>query len=160
MTFGCWARADAWSDAWPRLMARGESESGVDRRWQVSVTNNRKLRFVLRLKDTSEICTAQTTLQLGEWFFVVATFHKDTQQMRIYLNGKEDGVKNGTVKENIKDDDLDAWVGDHPAVPGQAPWNGPIDEVFILKDRTMTAAEVKALYEASIPEVKVVSWDD
>ncbi|MDP6044435.1 MAG: hypothetical protein QGG25_02410 [Phycisphaerae bacterium] len=161
VTFGCWARADAWSDSWPRLMARGESESGVDRRWQVSVTNTRKLRFVLRLKDSSYVCTGQTRLNLGEWFFVVATFDKEVRRMVIYLNGQQDGVKNNTLKENIEDDDhLDAWIGDHPQVPGQAQWNGPIDEVFIIKDKAMTPDQVRELFEASIPEVKVVSWDD
>ncbi|MDP6633527.1 MAG: hypothetical protein QGG42_01345 [Phycisphaerae bacterium] len=162
VTFGCWARADAWSDAFPRLMARGESQSGLDRRWQVSVTHTRKLRFVLRLKNTNEICTGQTPLSLGEWFFVVATFDKDARKMVIYLNGRQDGVRNNTLGEDIKDDDdeLDAWIGDHPTIAGQAQWYGPIDEAFILKDKAMTPDEVRELFEASIPSVKVISWDD
>jgi len=161
VTLGCWARADAWADAWPRLMARGESQSGIDRRWQVSVTNTRKLRFVLRLKDTSQIVTSPTPLQLGQWFFVVATFDKNMRQMRLYLNGEPSGTKNNTLNETINDDEhLDAWIGDHPVVPGQAPWLGPIDEVFILKDEVMTPAQVKALFDASIPHVEVISWDD
>ncbi len=161
LTLGCWARADAWSDAWPRLLARGGSQHGTDRRWQVSLTNDRKLRFVLRLKNSSNVCTGQTSIGLGEWFFVVATFNKDTRQMWIYLNGELDGTKNSTTSADINDDEsLEAWIGDQPVVAGQAPWNGPIDEAFIVKGEALTSDQVKALFEASIPEVKVVSWDD
>jgi hypothetical protein len=161
VTFGCWARADAWSDDWPRLMARGESQSGTDRRWQVSVTSNRRLRFVLRLKESSHVCTGVAPLNLGDWFFVVCTFDVNAQKMVIYLNGQQDGVKNNTGGDPIRDNEnMDAWLGDHPITPGQAQWNGPIDEAFIIKDKALTPDQVKALYEASIPEVKVVSWDD
>jgi len=120
-----------------------------------------KVRFNLRLKDTQHELVGPTRLQLGKWYFVVATFEKDAQQMRLYLNGEPNGTKNNTLHEKIVDDeDLEVWIGDCPTVPGQRPWAGPIDEVFITKGETLTPVEVKELYDASIPGVEVISWDD
>ena len=44
-TFGCWARADAWASAFPRLISRASGTSVVETRWQLSVTDTRRLRF-------------------------------------------------------------------------------------------------------------------
>ena len=160
-TFGCWARADAWASAWPRLMVRASGTNGIDRRWQVSVTDTRRLRFVLRLKDTSVELFGGTVLQLGQWYFVVAVYNRDTRQMRLYLNGELDAGRENVLAEDIKDDDtLEAWIGDCPPVPGQRPWEGPIDEVFIIKDTALSPLQVKELYDAHIPSVEVISWDD
>jgi hypothetical protein len=127
----------------------------------MAVYSNRKLRFTLRLKDTHTVLYGQTPLQLRQWYFVVGTFDKDARQMRVYLNGEPNGIRNNTVRENIRDENhLEAWIGDCPTVPGQRPWAGPIDEVFIMKDRAMTPDQVKELFDASIPHVEVISWDD
>ena len=161
-TFGCWVRADAWSHSYARIMSRSTDVNTTDRYWQLSMNGvAHKLRFSLRVQDTYYDLVGATPLELGQWYFVVATFDKNVQQMRLYLNGEPDGTQNNTLMENIKDDDaFEAWIGDCPPVPGQRPWAGPIDEVFIIKDRTMTADKVKELYDASIPGVEVISWDD
>ena len=160
-TFGCWVRADAWAHAWARIVARTSGINPADRYWQLGVTNTHRLRFNLRLKDTQHELIGQTPLELGQWYFVVATFNKDARQMRLYLNGEPDGTRNNTLNENIEDDEhVDAWIGDCPPVPGQRPWAGPIDEVFITKDAALTPEQIKELFDASIPGVEVISWDD
>jgi len=162
ITFGCWVRADRWANTWARIIARAPSPSVTDRCWQISMNGSaHKVRFNLRLKDTQYELVGPTRFELGQWYFVVATFDKDAQQMRLYLNGEPNGTKSSVLKESIRDDDhLDAWIGDCPIVPGQRPWAGPIDEVFIIKDRAMTPEQVKELFDASIPDVEVISWDD
>jgi hypothetical protein len=161
VTFACWARADAWATAYPRLMARGSGTDLLEKRWHLLLGPDRKLRFGLRLKDTGTNLKGSTVLQLGKWYFVVGTFDKDARQMRLYLNGEPNGTKNNTLKEDIKDDDhLEAWVGDCPPVAGQRPWEGSIDEVFIMRGQALTPEQVKELFDASIPHVEVISWDD
>jgi hypothetical protein len=162
LSFGCWARADAWASANPRLMSRSSGTTWDLRRWELSVTSTRKLRFTLRLDDFVYEMFGNTSIQLGEWFFVVATFNKDARQMRLYMNGEPDGTWNGTLDAHVNDiDTLEVWIGDCPSLPGQRPWEGPIDEVFIAsKNATLTPEQVKELYDASIPNVEIISWDD
>ena len=161
--FGCWFRADAWASSYPRLISRSPDVHAAERRWELAVSNTRRLRFSLKLNDTPRVLHGNTQLQLGQWYFVVGTFDKelDTGRMRLYLDGELDGMRD-TLREDIKDDDghLEAWIGDCPTVAGQRPWAGAIDEVFIMKDKTLTAEQVKELFDASIPQVEVISWDD
>jgi len=162
VTFGCWVRADRWAHTWARIMARTTGLNPGDRYWQIGVNGSpHQLRFNLRLDETHYELVGQTPLQLGQWYFVVATFDKSVRQMRLYLNGEPDGTRNNTLDKDIDDDEhREAWIGDCPTVPGQRPWAGPIDEVFIIKDRAMTPVQVKELFDASIPSVEVISWDD
>ena len=162
LSFGCWARADAATGLFPRLISRASGRNGADRRWELAVSNTRKLRFSLRLDNSIYILNGNTPIQLGEWFFVVATFQKDARQMRLYLNGEPDGTWNGTLDARVNDTDtLEVWIGDCPPVPGQRPWEGPIDEVFIAKKNAIvTPEQVKELYDARVPHVEIISWDD
>jgi hypothetical protein len=161
VTFGVWVRADAWASTYPRIISRAWGVNTTNRHWEIAVHSNRRLRFTLRVKDTHTVLYGLTPLQLGQWYFVVCTFDKDARRMRVYLNGEVDGTRSNTLHDNIKDDgDIEAWIGDCPTVPGQRPWAGPVDEVFIAKDIAMTPEQVKELYDASIPYVEVISWDD
>ena len=161
VVFGAWVRADGWATANPRIISRASGVNAVERRWELAVSDTRRVRFTLRLKDFIYILYGNTPLQLGQWCFVVGTFDKGARQMRLYLNGEPDGTRSGTVDERIKDDDnLEAWIGDCPPWSGQRTWDGPIDEVFIMKNEMLTEAAVKELYDARIPGVEVISWDD
>jgi hypothetical protein len=163
VTFGCWVRADAWADTTPHLIARSSGDHASDKCWALSITNSRRLLFTVRLGVKTRELSGGTVLQLGEWYFVVAVYNRDTRQMKIYLNGELDGTRTNLPDDdhNLTDDDtLEAWIGDCPTVPGQHPWEGPVDEVFILKGKAMTPEEVKELFDASVPKIEVMSWDD
>jgi hypothetical protein len=161
LTFGCWARADAWASSNPTLMSRSKGIDLRDRFWDLALTNSRKLRFTLSLWNDRIELIGNTPLQLGQWYFVVAVYNRGNRRMQVYLNGEPDGTMNNTPNDVLKDSDVwEAWIGDCPTVPGQRPWEGPIDEVFILKGKALTPEEVKELYDASIPSVDVISWDD
>ena len=161
VTFGCWVRADAWAHAIPRLMSRASSTPLGDRCWELALSITHKLRFSLALGDLTRELIGTTPLQLGQWYFVVAVYNRDTQQIQLYLNGELDGTRINMPDFDLNDDDtLEAWIGDCPPVPGQRPWEGPIDEVFILKGKALTSEEVKELFDARIPNVEIISWDD
>jgi hypothetical protein len=161
LTFGCWARADAWAVTNPRLMSRSSGTDVYERRWQLSVTNGQHLQFDLKLKNTPQTLVGNTQLELGQWFFVVCVFNKAALRMRIYLNGELDATWENVLNEEISDSDkLEVWIGDCPFVSGQRPWEGPIDEAFIIKGIALTPVAVKELYDARIPNVEVISWDD
>jgi hypothetical protein len=161
VTFGCWVRADTWATSFPRIMSRSTGADWSERRWEIALDSSRKIRFTVRLKDYVYELYGSTALQRDEWYFIVATYDKGARQMKVYLDGELDGTKSGTVKEDIKgDNNIDAWIGDCPTWSNQRPWDGPIDEVFIMKDRAMTADQIAELYELRIPNVEVISWDD
>jgi len=161
ITFGCWVRADAWATAFPRIITRSMSPDLYDRRWEIALTDARKLRFTVRLRNTVYELVGQTPFQLGQWYFITATFNKNLQQMRVYLNGELDGTRSGVLQESINDSGgMPVWIGDCPNAAGQRPWAGAIDEVFILKDVVLSSDKVKELYDTHIPKVEVISWDD
>ena len=142
-------------------MSRATGAEWYDRRWEIAVSNTRKLRFTLRLNNTVYELHGSTVFQLGQWYFIVATYDKDAKQMKIYVNGELDGTKFNTAYEDVKDDSgVQAWIGDCPNSAGQRPWSGPIDEVFIVKGKALGAARIKTLYDLRVPNVEVISWDD
>jgi len=161
LTFGCWARADAWASDNPRLISRASGPEWFDRRLEISVASTRKLRFTLRLADTVYELYGQTQLQLGQWYFVACVYNRGTQKINIYLNGEKDAMRENVLDADINDSDLiETWIGDCPTTAGQQPWKGAIDEVFIIKGKALGPALVKELYETRTPNIKTVSWDD
>jgi len=161
LTFGCWARADGWADSNPRLISRSSGTDIYERRWQLSCTDARKLRFDLKLKNTLTTVTGDTPVQLGQWFFVVCVYNRDTHRMRIYLNGELDGTLENVLNEDINDAaNVEVWIGDCPYIPGQRQWSGAVDEAFIMKNRALTPTKIRELFDARIPKTEVISWDD
>jgi hypothetical protein len=161
VTLGCWVRADAWASPNPRILTRAEGTDWFERRWEMALASTRQLRFTLRLKDSVYELYGQTALKLGKWYFLVVTFSKDMRQMRIYVNGEQDALWDKTGNDFINDNDLiDVWIGDCPPTANMRPWDGPIDEVFIVKDQALTSVQIKELYDLRIPNVEVISWDD
>ncbi|MCP4376761.1 MAG: LamG domain-containing protein [bacterium] len=159
ITFGCWARADAWSSSLPRIISRASGTSSSSRLWGLAVSN-KKIRFSARLGSTTKVVYGGTDISLGEWFFAVGTFDKSTKLLKVYLNGALDGTLS-TSSVGLEDNNTDeVWIGDCPGALGTRSWTGAIDEVFIIKTKALTATEIKELYDARIPNTEVVSWDD
>ena len=161
VTFACWVWADRWATSYPRIISRSTGPSWYDRRWEIALNNSRKLRFTIRLADTVYELYGSTALQRDQWYFIVATYNRNARQMKVYVNGELDGTKSNTTDEKINDNDnIEAWIGDCPTWGNQQPWDGTIDEVFILKEKALTADNIEELYELRIPDVEVISWDD
>jgi len=162
ITFGCWVRADAWASSYPRIISRASGYDTFDRRWELALDSSRTLRFTLRVRDVYVTIYGNKRLELGQWYFIVATFNKDARRMQLFLDGESDATGTNSVLDgNIRDSaGVQAWIGDCPPAAGERAWDGPIDEVFIIKDVAMTPEQVKELYDAATPGVKVVSWDD
>jgi len=161
VTFGCWVRADSWASPKPRLMSRSSGTSWDQKRWELQVGVDRKLIFTLRLNNLIYQLCGYTKLELGEWYFVVGVFNRNTRRIRLYLNGEPEAAWNNVADANIKDNDtLEAWIGDCPTVPGQRPWAGAIDEAFIIKGTALTPETIKELFDARIPGISIISWDN
>lgn len=158
LTIACWARIDAWTISWPRLIARARDVYLSDTYFLLGAHSNKQLRFIIRTGgEGRELVCGSGMVEIGEWFFAVATYNSATGWMRVYKDGELVGTKN--TGGNIQDDDhRNARIGDTPMGPGRR-WNGPIDEMFIL-DKALTPEQIEELYAARIPKVEVVSWDD
>ena len=159
LTIGCWAKADGWVSPRPRLIAKSNGSSGLaDQYYLLGTDAGRNLRFVLKSNNVSiELQSTGNPIQIGEWIFAVATYNSSEQQLKLYKNGEL--IASKTVSGLMTDDgDIDARIGDTPQ-GDPCRWNGPIDEVFMVNDR-LTAETIKELYDARIPSVKVISWDD
>jgi len=54
---------------------------------------------------------------------------------------------------------LHAWIGGNPSDRHDRPWWGKIDEVAVF-DCVLTLEQIKALYEARLPKVRKLTWDE
>ena len=160
LTIGCWARADGWASAYPRLIARSNGTGASDQFFMLGVEPGRNLRIVLNVNNSPvDLKSVGNAVQIGEWFFAVATFNKDTRMLKLYKNGELIASTVTVLGGQVKDDDhIEVRIGDTPMGDPRC-WRGPIDEVFIMK-KTLTAEQVKELYDARIARVEVISWDD
>ena len=82
----------------------------------------------------------------GEWYFLAATYSKDTGDIILYVNGvQEDSYNAGTggLRDGCKSPDSDAWIGTDP---GGRTMGGKISEVRIY-DRPLSKSEVQYLYQ-------------
>jgi len=158
LTIACWARADGWSTSWSRLIARATDVYTDQTYFLLGTHSPNQLRFIIRTGgEGRELVCGSGKVAIGEWFFAVATYNDQTGWMKVYKDGELVGAKQTGGK--IQDDDHhSARIGDTPA--GQKrPWNGPIDEMFIMA-KVLTPEQIQELYVARIPKVEVVSWDD
>lgn len=161
LTIGCWAKADGWASAWPCLIARCIGTAGPnDQFFMLGMDPGRNLRFVLNVNNVGvDLRSAGKAVHIGEWFFAVATFNKNQQRMNLYKNGELIASRITILGGQVKDDDrLEVRIGDTPQGDPRR-WRGPIDEVFIIHE-TLSAEQIKELYDARIAGVEVISWDD
>ena len=158
LTIACWARADGWSTSWPRLIARARDVYLGDTHFLLGAHSKSQLRFIIRTGgEGRELVCGSGKIEIGEWFFAVATYDNATGQMKVYKDRELVGTKQtgGRIQD---DDNWRARIGDTP-MGLKRSWNGPIDEMFIL-DKVLTQEQIEELYAARIPKVEVVSWDD
>jgi len=104
---------------------------------------------------TTTLMAATGDVPLNKWTLVTVTYNG--AQMRIYQDDALVGsmAKTGFItKDNVKK----VWIGGDPSDKRDRPWYGKIDEVAII-DRVLTADQIKALYEARLPEVRKLAWD-
>jgi hypothetical protein len=80
------------------------------------------------------------TISPGDWQFVVGTYDGTTGTL--YVDGKAVATDSFTAPGTVS---LPVYIGAY--IGGGAGWNGRIDEVQVY-NRTLSAAEVRALYES------------
>ena len=160
ITIGCWAKSDGWATAYPRLIARSTGTGASDQFFMLGTESGKRLRVVLNVNNSPvDLRSVGNAVQIGEWFFAVATFNKDTRLLKLYKNGELIASTVTALGGQVKDDNnFDVRIGDTPMGDSRR-WRGPIDEVFIMKN-ALTAEQIKELYDARIPNVEVISWDD
>ncbi len=75
---------------------------------------------------------------VGAWSFVAATYDAATYEVRVYVNGVEDGADTGPYAATTGD--LPLWIGGDPVTAGRA-FGGTIDEVAIF-DHVRTSGQI------------------
>ncbi|NLC56988.1 MAG: hypothetical protein GX774_09145 [Armatimonadetes bacterium] len=140
LTIECWVKSDqpGQENTWivNRVLA-GSTDTG----YRLGVLGGKPC-FEVPQTDWSHHLTATADLPTGRWVHLAGTF--DGQQMRLYVDGKLDGVMDrpGPVKPNNLPLHLGSYEAKH-----QAHFVGLLDEVR-LYDRALTAAEVARLAAA------------
>ena len=138
-----WVQQDT-SPADPRILMKGVGTASADHWWGLVVNGgNDKPEF--RLFTTSySFVPASTTLVAGTWYHICGTY--DGADMRMYVNGVEEGSENktGAIKTDAS---ASVWIGDQPGAPTERPWDGKIEDVRVY-DRALTAGEVSSMHAA------------
>ena len=106
--------------------------------------------------STTNRLRSTTTLNLGEWYYVVGTYNGT--QMKLYLNGELENALN--VTEAYLPYDADLYVGASSSI-GSGPFNGTIDELAIY-NKELSTEEVLTHYKRGILKLNgsVRSCDD
>ena len=159
VTFLAWFKLDNSSVGDPRIISK--ATSGDDTYWMLYADGDGldgyRLQFELQLDgSTKEVHGGRGEIRLNQWAFAAATYDGNT--MVIYLNGVE--IKRKTESGNIGTDaQVPASIGGSPYSATASPWDGLIDEVAILPT-ALSANQIATLYQARIPDLKIISWDD
>ena len=102
------------------------------------------------------LVTYNAPIPTGTWSHITATFEPSTA-MRLYLNGVEVKSTTTSVPATIHNSPEDLRIGVlSEAHRATSTFDGLIDEV-VLYDKTLTAAEVLTLYQASFTKGTVVT---
>ncbi len=92
--------------------------------------------------------TSSSTVPLHEWVLLTGVINKDTNEIKIFING----VWNGTSylpDSGYDHPGLPSMIGAHPYMGGNSFTIGDIDEVLIY-NRSLSDAEILQIYNAGI----------
>ena len=145
-TLAAWIKADSWPSTGARIFST---------RWLVGNTggfgfgiwNGNSYRFTAF--GVTDIAQGLPTLSLGQWYHIAAVCSNNT--VYFYLNGTYQGAGNTVLgAAGIKPTPYPLQLGGNPnfsAAADEEPFSGQIDEAAVF-GRVLTAAEIKALYDA------------
>ena len=164
LTFLLWFKADDFNVPDARLLSKADGTLPGNHLWMLGtapVGGNMRVQFLLKPMDNvpRTLLAGSGNLKVGEWTMVAATY--DGFWMRLYGNAEMVGSRAimGEVDSLDKGTAIDAWIGNNPNDDTSRPFHGVIDEVAIFKKR-LTSTEIRALYDARIASVDVLSWDE
>jgi len=160
MTILAWFRANDFRRDDGRIVSKAYGTDAGQHLWMLSTTRTGgryRLRFRLQaLGGTRTLVASSGDLEPGRWYFAAATY--DGLRMRLYLNGDLVGqcFKFGNIATS---DWVDTWIGGNPSGDRDRAWHGQIDEVALLA-RTLSAEQIRELYQARVPAVELISWQE
>jgi len=154
-----------------RIVSKAKETTTAETFWMIATTKEgSQTRLQFRLKThadreeaeeekegtTHRLVSGTGDVPLGKWTFVAAVY--TGTHMLLYQDGRLVGrrAKTGWITQ---DDGPKAWIGGSPSGDKDRPWHGRIDEVAIF-DRDVTAAEILTLYEARLPHVDKLAWNE
>ena len=119
---------------------------------------DKRLHFRVYGKDKNFDCRSTSAISLRRWTHVAATY--DTQQVKLYVDGRLDAVFARTIVPFVNDQSV--FIGS--VSRGGRRFCGTIDEVEIY-DRPLSQAQIEALYlrgagEESAPHTVVIPRAD
>jgi len=129
ITIQGWLKVQAFKTAFPYITSfAGTEQSGSQAAVRVgdaSIPSNR-VQFILYIGGTHYKLHTQTALSTNKWYHVAATY--DGAQMKIYLNGVLDTIRNQTGSFVSNDDfELGRNYGNDRIL------NGELDEISVFK---------------------------
>ena len=114
--------------------------------YELKVNSARNLRGQIWRNSTQTTLSvdASSALEENTWYHTVMTF--DGSNIRVYLNGLQNGISATVSEETVQPTTKNLAIGilSYNA-PSWYPMNGLIDEVRVY-NRALSASEVKALY--------------
>ncbi len=159
MTIIAWIDPGDFSSTDGRIISKADGTSPNQHDWMISyedVGSRYRLRFRLtaggRLR---ELRPSTARLEANTWQFVAAVY--DGSSMKLYQNGERVAHRSqsGTIATSTKS----VWIGGNPDDQTVRPWPGKLDEIAVFQ-KALTKEQVRTLYKARWPDVKVLSWLD
>jgi hypothetical protein len=159
LTIIAWFDPGEFSATDGRIISKADGTSPSDHDWMVSyedVGSQYRLRFRLNAGGSvRQLSPATARLKENTWHFVAAVY--DGNRMYLYQNGEKvaDTAKSGTIATS----DKEVWIAGNPDDQRDRPWPGKLDEIAVF-DKALTEAQIRTIYKARWPEVKILSWLD
>ena len=149
-TVGAWIKADSHK-AFAGVLHKGENKDFSDEAWTIQFwgSDGQIGVIVVGTGGTSLMVMSTFNLNVGEWYFVTATWN--LEKVILYINGQENNSMDNTVGE-VRVTDGGLVIGAQLSEPydasyGHVGFDGAIDEVFVF-DRVMTPEEILERFDA------------
>ena len=159
MTIIAWIDPGDFSSTDGRIISKADGTSPNRHDWMISyedVGSRYRLRFRLTAGGSlRELRPATARLEANTWQFVAAVY--DGGSMKLYQNGElvAETSQSGTIATSTKS----VWIGGNPDDQTVRPWPGKLDEIAVFQ-KALTKEQVRTIYKARWPDVKVLSWLD
>ena len=155
ITLACWIRIDGF-DRWLSSILLTDGHNLGEVHWQFTETGQ-LLLGVKAEPDQSQEYLSETVLRptdLGRWIHLACVYNKPDGEVAHYVDGKRVSthpIVKGTPLR-FGPAELGNWVPEELKDHRIRSLNGRIDE-FLLLDRSMSDAEVRATFEAGQPDL-------
>jgi hypothetical protein len=149
ITLEAWIKPNnVLSQGWNKIIAKPFTSPAYPWQQYALTLYNGRFFFELNTNGSKSEVSNSIALENDTWYYVVGTY--DGSEMKIYVNGELNGTlpKSGIIPSYPTN--LHIGAGIYSGLNTEFI-NGTIDEVRIL-DRDLSAQEVKAAYEAKLPD--------